>query len=148
MLFIISIIFSVICFTMIFLCPYEYASIIKNFNSKKQLSVSITINSLFLIAIVIIGICLPNYYIICCLLSLAQLFFDVIYISVLRMVGENTFRQRTIDEILKLYIDITDDPIEIRRKLMENSDLSYSIKDIEIAVKTIKNANVNSKVKK
>jgi len=145
MIFIFSLVVSVLIFIMQFVSlSAEYAVLLKKFTYAKQRLVSVLFNALFLITILAVGICFSEYDGVCALLCIVQLCFNVIYVSVLRAVGLKKFRQHVIDEILRLNIDITEDPVVIRRKLISDSETSYSVQDVEMAVTAIsKNQNNN-----
>ena len=144
MSYIFAIIFSLLICVMAIIRPSdEKAVMLKKFTYKKQRLVSCLVNAAFFTAVLVTGICLPQYEIICMLLAVVQFCINAIFISVLRIVGEKKFKQSVIDEILRLNVDVNEDPVVIRRVLMENSETSYSIKDIRLAVEAILSVKIN-----
>lgn len=73
-----------------------------------------------------------------CVVLLCQVIIGFVYICTLNVICRKKYFIGIKDEILRLNIDINEDIADLRRKLMENSELSCSVADLKKAIEHIK----------
>ena len=104
------------------------------FSYNKQKLVLCAINVTFAICILVSYLINPESEKTIVILLICQLVVGFMYETVLSVICRKQYYRNLVSEIERLDLDVNEDIAELRRKLMADSDLSCSIKDLEKAI--------------
>ena len=111
------------------------------FSFNKQRILCCSISFLFTVGIIVSYLVNPSLDILMLILPLSQFIVGAVYIAILNPLCRKKYLRNIADEIVRLNLDISDDVVVIRRKLMESSDISCSIKDVSLAIDLVRKSN-------
>jgi len=117
-----------------FAAAVQYPIDLGKFTYHKQKLILLLVDIIFAISILIVYLLQPTAELIIAIVVSLQLLMGVIYISILSILCKKKFYRNIVDEIQRLDLDIEEDLIELRRKLMEHSDIFCSVQDLQKAI--------------
>ena len=109
------------------------------FSFNKQRILCCSISFLFTIGIIAAYLADPTLDMLMLILPMSQFIVGAVYLAILAPLCRKKYLKNIADEIVRLNLDVSEDVIILRRKLMENSDISCSIKELSLAIGMIKN---------
>ena len=122
-----------------FASAVRYPINLGKFTYKMQRIVLCALNIIFAVCILVVYIINPNIEITICILLFTQIIVGFVYITVLSGLCRKQFFNNIIDEIKRLNLDINEDIIVLRRKLMANSELSCSMEELNKIINHLQN---------
>lgn len=115
---------------------------LRKFTYGRQRLVLCVIDILFILSILITYLLQPTAELLIIILFFVQIIVGFIYTEVLSFLCKKKYLCNVADEIIKLNLDLDQDIIELRRNLMENSEISCSVLELKKAIELIsKNTN-------
>ena len=122
-----------------FASAVRYPVDLGKFTYNLQRIVLCVLDIIFAVCILVAYLVNPNNEITMCILLFGQIIVGFVYIIILSSLCRKKHFNNIIDEIKRLNLDINEDIIELRRKLMANSELWCSMEDLNKIINRLQN---------